>query len=387
MKLLSALVLTLVAALSLMPVAAPAQSSNSSKAKVQQKQKQLRSALGSLREKRRTVATQLRRKEAASDHMRSEIHGIDRQINAVNARIRATNERLARAQRESNRLSRELKAQEAKLAGLRRQIEKRVRSMHTQGQVSRISALVGTRSFGELASRQGFLRRIADEDKRLFAQARVLHDAISLKKRAQDNLARQARALRDEQRAQAQELNGLRSRKKSIFNILAAEVDQLEDRLEDMERESRRIESQIAAIQAASSGATRFTGRFIRPSSGRLTSGFGMRVHPITGRRRMHAGVDIAAPTGTPIRAAAAGRVIIAGYMGGYGYTVVVDHGGGYSTLYGHCSSLLVRVGQQVRQGQQIARMGSTGMSTGPHLHFEVRINGRPVNPRQHVRL
>lgn len=387
MKLLSTLVLTLIASLILVPAITPAQSSSSGAAKVQQKQKQLRSVLGNLREKRRTVATQLRKKEAASDQMRSEIHGIDRQINAVNTRIRATNVRLARAQRESNRLSQELKTQQAKLAGLRGQIEKRVRSMHTQGQVSRISALVGTRSFGELASRQGFLRRIADEDKRLFAQARVLHDAISLKKRAQDNLARQARALRDEQRVQAQELSGLRSRKKSIFNVLAAEVDQLEDRLEDMERESRRIESQIAAIQAAGSGATRFTGRFIRPSAGRFTSGFGMRVHPITGRRRMHAGVDIAAPTGTPIRAAAAGRIIIAGYMGGYGYTVVVDHGGGYSTLYGHCSSLLVRVGQQVRQGQQIARMGSTGMSTGPHLHFEVRINGRPVNPRQYVRL
>jgi murein DD-endopeptidase MepM/ murein hydrolase activator NlpD len=122
-------------------------------------------------------------------------------------------------------------------------------------------------------------------------------------------------------------------------------------------------------------------GSFSRPADGPITSGYGPRYHPILRRSRMHTGMDIGAGYGSSIRAAADGEVIYAGYRGGYGKTVVVDHGGGVSTLYAHCSALLVRDGQMVRRGQTVARVGSTGMSTGPHLHFEVRRNGSPVSP------
>jgi murein DD-endopeptidase MepM/ murein hydrolase activator NlpD len=117
------------------------------------------------------------------------------------------------------------------------------------------------------------------------------------------------------------------------------------------------------------------------PTAGRVGSGFGMRVHPITRVRRLHAGVDIGAPTGTPIVAAAAGVVTSAGRAGGYGNLVKIDHGGGVETRYAHASVLLVRAGQRVERGQLIARVGSTGLSTGPHLHFEVRVGGQPVDP------
>jgi len=117
------------------------------------------------------------------------------------------------------------------------------------------------------------------------------------------------------------------------------------------------------------------------PTAGRVESGFGMRVHPSTRVRRLHAGVDIGAPTGTPIVAAAAGVVRFAGVSGGYGNLVELDHGGGSETRYAHASALLVRTGQRVERGQLIARVGSTGLSTGPHLHFEVRVGGQPVDP------
>lgn len=117
------------------------------------------------------------------------------------------------------------------------------------------------------------------------------------------------------------------------------------------------------------------------PVSGRVTSGFGSRFHPILGYARMHKGVDLAASYGAPIAAAAPGRVIAAGWAGGYGREVVIAHGGGLQTRYGHMSRLVAAVGQTVSQGQVIGYVGSSGLSTGPHVHYEVLKNGRPVNP------
>ncbi|MDR7506381.1 MAG: M23 family metallopeptidase [Armatimonadota bacterium] len=115
------------------------------------------------------------------------------------------------------------------------------------------------------------------------------------------------------------------------------------------------------------------------PATGDLSSFFGLRWNA------QHRGIDIAASPGAPIFAARSGRVVLAGWYGGYGLTVIVDHGRGYQTLYAHASAVLVRPGQQVRAGQLIARVGSTGVSTGPHLHFEFRVNGRPVNPLRYL--
>jgi len=124
----------------------------------------------------------------------------------------------------------------------------------------------------------------------------------------------------------------------------------------------------------------------ILPTSGRLTSGFSMaRLHPIHNRALPHEGIDISAPRGTPIMAAAKGRVTFAGQRAGYGLVVELDHGYGYSTLYGHASQVLVGRGDEVNRGDVIARVGSTGIATSPHLHYEVRVGGRPVNPMQYV--
>jgi murein DD-endopeptidase MepM/ murein hydrolase activator NlpD len=117
------------------------------------------------------------------------------------------------------------------------------------------------------------------------------------------------------------------------------------------------------------------------PVAGRITSNFGVRVDPISGEQRQHHGIDIAAPRGTPIGAAAAGTVVFAGRRGGYGNTVIVEQADGRQALYAHAEQLLVNVGDRVEMGQVIATVGSTGRSTGPHLHFEVRENGQPVNP------
>ena len=152
----------------------------------------------------------------------------------------------------------------------------------------------------------------------------------------------------------------------------------------ELEEDPRQLETLIRRSQRATSrgvALARNLSGFIWPARGVFTSGFGIRRHPIFRIRRMHTGQDIAAPYGTPVQAASDGRVIYTGWFGGYGKIVVIDHGDGVSTLYAHLSRILTRSGARLRRGEVVGRVGSTGYSTGPHGHFEVRVNGRPIDP------
>lgn len=127
--------------------------------------------------------------------------------------------------------------------------------------------------------------------------------------------------------------------------------------------------------------------KFILPVRGRISDGYGYRIHPVLKRRRLHKGLDIAAKTGSAVKAAASGQVSFSGTMGGYGKLIIIDHVGGYETRYAHNSRLLVKQGQRVRQGQKVALVGSTGLTTGPHLHFEIRKYQKATNPKTYLRL
>lgn len=141
-----------------------------------------------------------------------------------------------------------------------------------------------------------------------------------------------------------------------------------------------------AKSPAVAKAAPQSTGRFIWPVRGKINSPFGWRHHPVLKKRWFHTGVDIKGNSGTPIHAARSGQVIFSGWMNGYGKTVIIRHDSTYTTLYAHCSRVLVSKGQKVQQGQSIAHVGSTGRTTGPHLHFEVRINDKPTNPMSYLR-
>jgi len=156
--------------------------------------------------------------------------------------------------------------------------------------------------------------------------------------------------------------------------------------LEENREEAPKPRKKVGGVKVPSPSGAVYSRSFTWPVVGRINSRFGWRRDPFSGRRDFHTGLDIKGPTGRAIVASKAGAVSYAGWMSGYGRTVVVDHGGGYTTLYAHCSRLLVRSGSRVKQGQTIAAVGSTGRSTGSHLHFEVRVNGRPINPLRVLR-
>lgn len=345
------------------------------------KQTALSRALSKVKEKRAAVQSELRRKERETNAMEREIHEVDAQMSRLANRIDQTEAELKKGKEDQARLGAELRAQTVKFDEVREQVRARLRSIYAQGEATSLSLLAGTQSLGDLATRKALVERIADRDRELFAQIKILRDEILEKKKEQDILVAKIAELSADQKKDLEELEAARAKKKQMYNVLKAQEELLESQYNQMQRESRVLEQQIFEIQSRTSGVAIFKGKFIMPAKGRRSSNFGMRTHPISGRRKMHNGIDIAAPSGTPIVAAGSGKVITASYLRGYGNTVVIDHGGKISTLYGHCSRLFVRVGQSVKQGQKIAAVGSTGYSTGPHLHFEVRVSGKPVNP------
>ena len=187
------------------------------------------------------------------------------------------------------------------------------------------------------------------------------------------------RSLRDRLAATRDALAVARSSKSSLLGSIEEERNHFAEEVAALEQESARLAALIQAAAASASGSTGSgtvsAAGFLWPVDGPVTSGFGWRWG------RMHEGVDIAVATGTPVRAVAAGTVIHAGWLGGYGNLVVVDHGNGLSTAYAHNSSYAVSVGQAVGQGDVVAYSGNTGNSSGPHVHFEVRVNGGAVDP------
>ncbi|MDD4048728.1 MAG: M23 family metallopeptidase [Clostridia bacterium] len=171
-----------------------------------------------------------------------------------------------------------------------------------------------------------------------------------------------------------------------MYKTIKSDKVQAEKAVKDLEQQSLNIAAEIRR----QTGDTSYlgSGKLAWPTPGfkRITSEFGWRIHPITKKRSMHTGTDIAANYGTNIVAAESGTVMEVAWRGGYGRIVMVDHGGGIVTLYAHTSKSLVKPGQVVKKGQAIAKIGTTGWSTGPHLHFEVRENGNPVNPMTYLK-
>jgi murein DD-endopeptidase MepM/ murein hydrolase activator NlpD len=214
------------------------------------------------------------------------------------------------------------------------------------------------------------------------AKAKRVEEDLASEVTALEATASQLKATEDELKDRESDLVAEYERQKELLALVKAEIRDFQGEIRGLESEEASIKSRIRS--AAKQAGTK-PSRLVRPVAGAIASGFGERVHPILGTSRMHNGVDMNAAQSDPIKAAASGKVILSGVKGGFGNTVMIDHGGGMVTLYAHQSKLGVSVGQKVEAGQTIGYIGSTGLSTGPHLHFEVRINGSPRNPAKYL--
>ncbi|SDF27413.1 murein hydrolase activator EnvC family protein [Sporomusa acidovorans] len=317
-----------------------------------------------------SVSEQLRVIQGDLDAVTGEYNGILSQIAATEKQIEANTVVLAKV--------------EKNLAERSQILNKRMRDIYKNGQMNYLDVLLGASDFSDFATRADLLKRVVNQDLTLVAQVKAERELV-VQKRAE--LERDKAALNDLKAQAAAKKAQMESRKteqKKVLDSAVNERDTAEQAYKDLMETSNQIERMLRQIQSSGSGATGSaggSGAMMWPVSGPITSPFGWRTHPISGSSRFHSGIDIGADYGDAVAAADSGVVVFSGWMGGYGKAVIIDHGNGISTLYGHNSELLVDEGARVQKGQTIARAGSTGYSTGPHVHFEVRENGTPVSP------
>lgn len=329
------------------------------------------------------------------DQTNAAISQVNGRISGLSAQTRSTQARLAWNTVELNAAKRSLDLYDNLL-------KKRLIDIYENGDMSYAAVLLSARSFNEFVERWEDLRLlIASNQRAVHARAAAESKVASVQADLEGEQLQLNRDELEEQQARnqlgtlAQERHNLLSVASDQRHHVATEVAEIEDltaaeeaELEalirerqaqlEAEREARRRAAGIAGNPLPREGGP---GTFSWPVSGTITSPFGWRSNPFGGAPDFHPGLDIAAPSGTTVTAAASGTVILAQWYGGYGNFIMIDHGGSVSSGYGHLSAMYVSVGQQVQRGQAIGAVGSTGHSTGPHLHFEVRINGKPVDP------
>ncbi|HVE98579.1 MAG TPA: peptidoglycan DD-metalloendopeptidase family protein [Mycobacteriales bacterium] len=320
------------------------------------------------------------------------------ELAAAEARFRGLTTDLRRAEAAVGSGQRATAAAGEKVAARRRAIRTVVRASYMQGPNAYLGAIINSSSADDVLSRATYLQAVVRDQRGALNQIAQVRAELA-GRTAQ--LADRRAALHRSQRAAAAALERIEeltheavlarravdaqvAERAAALKVAERERAADQRRYEQLQAESRRL-AQLIRKAASSRGSGRIgRGGLAWPANGEVTSSYGYRRHPIYGSRRFHAGIDIGAGSGATIRAATKGRVVHAGELGSYGKIVVIDHGNGFSTAYAHQSRVAVRKGQQVSRGQTIGYVGSTGASTGPHLHFETRVNGEPVDPMRY---
>ncbi|MEW4372642.1 murein hydrolase activator EnvC family protein [Paenibacillus kandeliae] len=343
------------------------------------------------------------------------INEVNSQISRVSNDITKTETGLRQAKKDLAEAQERIKAREG-------MIDTRVRMMYTDGMVSYLDVLMSATSFSDFVERADSLKMIVDQDQDILAQHEKDKQFVIVTQNKLKADYAKAKSLYSEKAKRKGELDSKENEKQRLIAKYDLQIQNAEeataaqeqalwdlaDKRASLYSEKTAVEAQeraaAAARAAAEAAASQGSGGGGSSSGGgggggyqgsgngilmvpvngaRLSSPFGYRTNPVTGIYKLHAGVDFAAPQGTTIMAADGGTVVVAGAVSGYGNAVIIDHGNGIRTLYGHIRNggVMVQVGQSVSKGEKIAEVGSTGNSTGPHCHFEVRVNGTPVDP------
>lgn len=346
---------------------------------LQDKLSSLEDEKAAVKEKIAELTKQASDVEATRAALQSEIDLTKEEISTVEAYIE-------RLQDQIDVKTTELEAAEKALEQKEEEFALTVRTTYEQGDTSYLEVLLNSSSFSDLLSRMEIITAIMDDNKKIVAEYTAAKEDIEQKKQELQDTQDDQKEYQENLSYKVDELAASEAEQAALAESIQAYKAESEAEYDRISSEMQEVSNQIAQLsaQSAASGGVPYSGTFVwpTPSCTTTSSVYGYRVHPIYGTVKFHAGEDIPASYGAEILAAASGTVTTAGWVSGYGNYTVIDHGGGTMTAYGHQSSIIVSVGQYVEQGQVIGYVGSTGNSTGPHLHFEVYQNGSTVDPK-----
>lgn len=365
---------------------------------LQSKQEQIEKDLDAINDELASLKNDIAKAQQYQDTLSQQIELNNQKLTVLDNTITQLNTDMEESRENLAKVEENITAKEGEIEETTDQYKERMRAIYMAGDTSTLEMLFSADSFSDLLTNIEMMRAISEHDTALLESLKVqqtdLQNQKSQAERIQADIAdqqQQADAQKAEMEQTNKELQAAYAESEDAMQDIEAEKAMFEQNAAAKQKEADQIEAEISAEikrlqeqnQQNGGGATSFTGTFARPTNSGyyISSGYGPRWGSF------HSGIDITAGGcyGANIYASAAGTVITASYHWSYGNYVVIDHGGGYSTLYAHCSALNVSVGQKVSQGQVIAKIGSTGQSTGPHLHFEVRINGTRQNPSNYV--
>ena len=343
--------------------------------------------------------TQIQNIKNRQSDITSEIEKLDKKIDMKNAELEDVKHQLSEINNNIEKTSKELEEAENNIKDKDELFKSRLRVMYENGNAGYLEVLLSSVDIKDFLARKDMVQAIVDHDVSLLKYMKEQRDIIECKKKELKEQQLAAEAVKSEIEDKKQNLVVATRGKSRLVKDLEGDKKELEKQYDAQVNYAKEIESKIRELQAKQNvasgggGGTHTGGTYTGgkmnwpvPGSNRINSYFGYRIHPIFKTKKLHTGLDIGASSGTPVVAASDGTVIYAGWLGGYGKAVMIDHGGGIVTLYGHNSSIAVSEGQSVKRGQTISYVGSTGFSTGPHLHFEVRRNGAYEDPLPWVR-
>jgi murein DD-endopeptidase MepM/ murein hydrolase activator NlpD len=349
---------------------------------------QLREELDSVRKKLKLSQAKLKEANAREQDLSDQLGATEVQLKKFSQRLELVRTQLNLARGRHNVVRKQVQDSRELLRKKRKALGRRLREMELEGSANYLQVLLQARTFTQFVTYGEYVQRLLDSEKRLIAEVKKEKEIFEMRREAAQRTVNEIAALEQDYKERVLELDGVLKRQSQLLGKLQAHRQKLEKYVVGLEHLSLAMEKKLQDLIAArttSSGPSGpilpGTGQFMFPVSGPITSPFGYRIHPVMGTTRFHSGLDFGVDQGTAIKAADNGVVIVAEWYGGYGNCLIIDHGNSLTTLYGHCSQLYVKQGDGVRKGQAVAAVGSTGMSTGPHLHFEVRQAGTPVDP------
>lgn len=331
-------------------------------------------------------------KKSEKDEAVQKRNSLDLQISAMLDDISDVEEVINEKEAEINTKNAEIEALTLQIEETNNKLKTRLKVMYEYGATSYLQLILESKGLSDLVTRLSVVKKVYNYDKNVIAEFINTKQQVEDAKQLIVNEQKEQIEARDILEKKKSSLEALKSEKQQIIDELNNDINALEKEEKQKEADYEALKKELnAALAAESSRSTKSVytgnGQFAWPSdsSTRITSGYGYRTHPISGKKSLHRGIDIGASLGSNVLAAESGTVVTAGWNNSYGYYITINHGSGLVTLYAHNSKLLVSKGDKVTKGQVIAKCGSTGNSTGPHIHFEVQLNGALQNPMNYL--